>query len=442
MKKARYLSIAAFAFCVNTLVAFAAPSHSISVSSGTIESGQNVTATVTVKNAAAWNVKINGTGNTNGCSTSSADATSNGKNATKNFSVTCKSNSTGIIKITYSGDATSEDGSTTNLSGSRTVTVVAPRPRSTNNNLKSLEVEGATLSPEFNVDTLEYTTTLEAGTEKAVIKAEKSDNTASVSGDGEVTLVEGENRFEIKVTSESGSTKTYVVIINVKEYDPIIVNVDGKSYTVVRKLEELTKPDSFTESTVQMGEDVIPAFYNEQLNKTLVGLRDEDGKIYLFVYKDGEYERYIEIPFNKVTLNLLKMNKKLLPKGYKEYTIKLGEEKVTGYKLNKSSRYALVYGEDVSTGDKNLYQVDLDENTVQIYNDEYIEKINKENKRNLILISSTLAFIAFLEFIVIRIKSSKNKKITKTIKDQKIKKIKKAAIKDAEKESINEENME
>ena len=60
----------------------AAPTYKLTVSNSTIESGGKVTASVTVYNTAAWNIKINGTGNTNGCSTSSADATSSGKNTT------------------------------------------------------------------------------------------------------------------------------------------------------------------------------------------------------------------------------------------------------------------------------------------------------------------------------------------------------------------------
>ena len=101
MKKIiKYLSVAFFGFLLNAIVVLAAPSSSISANKSKIEVGQSVTATVTVKNAAAWNVHINGTGNTNGCSKNEADASSNGKNTTKRFSVTCSANSTGVIKIT------------------------------------------------------------------------------------------------------------------------------------------------------------------------------------------------------------------------------------------------------------------------------------------------------------------------------------------------------
>ena len=440
MKKVRYAILFSCAFFLNALLVFAAPSHSISVNRGTIENGQSVTATVTVKNAAAWNIHINGTGNTNGCSANSADATSNGKNTTKSFSVTCKSNSTGIIKITYSGDATSEDGSTTNLSGSKTVTVVAPRPKSTNNYLKSLSVSGTTISPEFNKETLEYTAVLEPGTTKAQISAEKEDGSASIEGTGEFDVQEGENRFEIKVTSESGSPRTYTLIINVKEYDPIVVNLNNLSYTVVRKASELTKPESFTETTVTMGDDVIPAFYSEITKITLVGLKDENGLVGLYIYDNGKYTRYLEFKSNQVILNFKEMNSSLLPDGYKKYKISFNNEEIEVYKLDKNSKRALVYATDVVTGKSDLYEIDLENNTFSIYNDEHANYIKENSNKLLLIVGAGAGTVILIELIYIFILRSKAKKILKKIQDKKIEKVKKAAIKEAEIEKLETSN--
>ena len=434
-KKCGLIGLFLTLFIVNISCAYAAPTHSISVSRSQIEVGQNVTATVTIKNAAAWSIKVNGTGNTNGCSTSSADATSNGKNATKSFSVTCKANSTGIIKISYSGDATSEDGATTNLSGSKSITVVAARPKSTNNYLRSLEVEGATISPEFNKDTLEYTATLEAGTEKATIIGEKADNYASVTGVGEQAVVEGENRFEVVVTSESGQARTYVITITVKEFDPIIVKVNDVEYNVVRKLDPSIKPESFNESTITIGEDTIQAFYSEITNTFLVGLKDENGKVILFKYEDGKYTRYYEFKFNQLTINIIDMSKKLLPKGYKKYAVALDNEEVEVYKFNQKSGYGLVYGVDVATGNKNLYQIDLKNYTVQIYNDELIKFMKDVDKKNL-LIFAILGGIIFLLFLLVIAFKNKSKRILNKINNDKKEQIKSKAIDDAKKESI------
>ena len=423
---------------LNVGYAYASPSHSISVNRSQIEVGQSVTATVTLKNTAAWNIRVNGTGNTNGCSTSSADATSNGRNTTKTFKVTCSANSTGLIKISYSGDATSDDGSNTSIGGSKTVNVVAARPKSTNNYLKGLSIEGATISPEFNKDTLEYTALLEPGTEKVNIIAEKADGYASVSGAGEQAVVEGENKFDIVVTSESGQSRTYNLVITVKEFDPIMVSVNGNDYSVARKLDASLKPESFTETTIKIGEDTIQAFYNENTDITLVGLKDENGKILLFNYKDGKYTRYYEFKFNQLTINVIEMDKKLLPNGYSKYTALLNEEEIDVYKLSKDSNFALVYGIDVSTGKKNLYRVDLKNYTVQLYNDEFVDSMNESDKKNL-MIFAALGGVILLEFLIILIFKGKNKKILNKIKDDKVEEVKTKAIKDAQSETVENE---
>ena len=415
-----------------------AASASISAKSQ-VEVGQNVTATVKVT-AAAWDIKVNGTGNTNGCSTHEVSDSGTGKNKTVNISVTCKASSTGIIKISYSGDITDADGSNKDVSGSKSVTVVAARPKSTNNYLKSLEVEGTTISPEFNKDTLEYTATLEAGTEKTNIIGEKADSYASVTGVGEHDVVEGENKFEVVVTSESGQARTYVVTITVKEFDPIIVKANGKEYTVVRKLDASLKPESFTESTITIGENTIQAFYNEVTGVTLVGLKDENGKVLLFTYDDENYSRYYEFKFNQLTINLIDMNKKILPKGYKKYSVILNDEEIVGYKFNKNSNYALVYGVDVVTGEKDLYQVDLKNNTVQLYNDELIDYMKETDKNNLVIFA-ILGGVIFLEFIVVLLTNRNKKRLLNRINNEKKEKVKNKAIDDAKKETVEEKQQ-
>ena len=415
-----------------------AASASISARSQ-VEVGQNVTATVKVT-AAAWDIKVNGTGNTNGCSTHEVSDSGTGKNKTVNISVTCKASSTGIIKISYSGDITDADGSNKDVSGSKSVTVVAARPKSTNNYLKSLEVEGVAISPEFNKDTLEYTATLEAGTEKTNIIGEKADSYASVTGVGEHDVVEGENKFEVVVTSESGQSRTYVVTITVKEFDPIIVKADGEEYTVVRKLDASLKPESFTESTITIGENTIQAFYNEVTGVTLVGLKDENGKVLLFTYDDENYSRYYEFKFNQLTINLIDINKKLLPKGYKKYNVILNDEEIVGYKFNKNSNYALVYGVDVVTGEKDLYQVDLKNNTVQLYNDELIDYMKETDKNNLVIFA-ILGGVIFLEFIVVLLTNRNKKRLLNRINNENQEKVKNKAIDDAKKETVEEKQQ-
>ena len=441
MKKTKFtlFSLISFMFAMGS--AYAAPTHSISVNRSQVEVGQTVTATVTVKNAAAWNIRINGTGNTNGCSTSAADATANGKNSTKSFSVTCRANSTGVIRITYSGDATSEDGSNVSVSGAtKPITVVAPRAKSSNNNLKSLSIEGSVISPDFDANTLEYSATFEPGTEKVVINAEKADGYASISGTGEKEVTEGDNKFEIVVTSETGVSKTYTINVIVKEFEPILVKVDGTTYSLVRKFKDITPPENFVETTLNINDEEISAFYNEKLDKTIVGLKNDDGIISFFEYKDGKYSKYLEFTFDKQVINIIKMDEKLLPLNYEKYEVTFNGQKFTAYKLFKKSNFALVYGIDVSTGKKNLYQIDLKNNTIQLYNKDYDKVLDVYTKYGLIA-GAALLFVILVEFIIILFSRKKNKKIRNKIKNDRIEKIKEVAIKEAKSETVEEKKV-
>ncbi len=440
MKKIKYLLTSFIFFIVGFTNCFAAPSSSIGVSRNQIEVGQTVTATITIKNVAAWNIKINGTGNTNSCSTSAADATSNGKNATRSFSLTCKANSVGVIRISYSGDATSEDGSTSSLSGSKTITVVAARPKSNNNNLKSLSVDGSTISPEFDADVLEYTSVFEPGTTKISINAEKADGYASISGVGEKDVVEGDNKFEVVVTSETGVSKTYVITVTVKEFAPIIVKVDGKELSLVRKADSLVKPESFEETTVQIGEDTIPAFYSEKLDITLVGLKDSDGNVSLYKYNDGKYTRYIELSSKTTIINIIDMDMSKLPDGYEKYLVKYAGFEFSAYKIDKDSNFALVYATNTLTGKKDLYQIDLKNETVQLFNNDYEKLLTKYNKLGYIILG-VLGGVILLQFFMILILKGKNKRIIGKIKKEKFDKVKKAAIKESKKESVDKKDL-
>ena len=120
------------------------------------------------------------------------------------------------------------------------------------------------------------------------VEAVKNDAKASVDGAGEVEVTEGLNTIPIVVTAQNGDEKNYTLIVNVEDQNPINVAIDGKNYTVVKSATLLTAPTSFSETTVQIDGFQIPAFVNDAIDYTLVGLKDEDGKVALYRYLDGE----------------------------------------------------------------------------------------------------------------------------------------------------------
>ena len=410
-KRLSFIAAVALTFIFNISIVLAAPSSSISVNKSKIEVGQSVTATVTVKSAASWNVHINGTGNTNGCSKKEADASSNGKNTTKRFSVTCSANSTGVIKISYSGDATSEDGKNVNISGSKTITVVAKRPKSSNNNLKSLSVEGYELSPAFNQNTLEYSVSVPSTVNSVKINATKADNYSRLSGTGEFEVVEGPNLLNVVVTSETGVEKTYKIKVIVEDKNPIEVKVDGKTYTLVKNAKSLIAPDNYTETKVTINDIEIPAFYNEQTKYTLVGLKDSAGNIGLFVYEDGKYYSYNEISVDALSIVALDVPEVL--KGYQKKNITIGDFKVDALVVKANSRFAIIYGVNVATGEKGYYKYDLNSKTISLYDDEMILLLQNKNKTiSYIMLGATVTSgIFFILTISLAVANGRKKKL-------------------------------
>lgn len=249
---------------------------------------------------------------------------------------------------------------------------------SKNNNLSALEVEGFTLTPEFKTDVLEYSVVVPENTKDVNIKATVQDKRASVNGIGTQAVNPGANKFSVVVRAQSGAEKTYVINVEVKDENPINVTVNGKNYTVVKIKENLPAASLYTETTININGFEIPAYKNDNTNLVLVGLKDEEGNISLYIYnKDkNEYQEYNEIGVNKITIYPLTSNEEI--KGYKKDTITINGLKVDGYYYTKDSDYVIIYGINVETGDKGFYMYDKKMQSLIKYNDEYIIDLNKK----------------------------------------------------------------
>lgn len=343
-----------------------------------VEIGSSVTVNVTLKNTAAWNIRINSSGSTSGCSQSFADATSNGKNATKTLSVTCKATSLGTIGFTATGDITSADGTTKNVSLSKRVTVVPVREKATDATLSSLTLEGYNLTPEFKKDVYEYTATVPSTINNVKIDAKASESHASLTGTGEYEVTEGMNTFEIVVTAENGKTQTYKMIVNVEDTNPIEIKIGEKEYTLIKNAKSLIKPESYDEKTVSINNFEIPAFYSEITNFTLVGVKDETGKVFLAIYDEEKetYTLYNEIKASALTLYFIDFPSVI--EGYTKTTILINDIEVLAYKKTENNRYAIVYGMSIETGEYNYYRYDTEEETFQVWDNTEVEELKSD----------------------------------------------------------------
>ena len=294
---------------------------------------------------------------------------------------------------------------------------------SKNNNLSALEVEGFTLTPEFKTDILEYSVVVPENTKEVNIKANVQDKRASVNGIGTQAVNPGANKFSVVVRAQSGAEKTYVINVEVKDENPINVTVNGKNYTVVKIKENLPAASLYTETTININGFEIPAYKNDNTNLVLVGLKDEEGNISLYIYnKDkNEYQEYNEIGVNKITIYPLTSNEEI--KGYKKDTITINGVKVDGYYYTKDSDYVIIYGINVETGDKGFYMYDKKMQSLIKYNDEYIIDLNKKIELyTYIIIGFSGVFILMIIIMIALAKKKSGKKKNQKPIEKEIKK--------------------
>ncbi len=390
-----------------------AASGSLSVSgSSKVVVGNQVSITVTLSSGTkigSWQMQLNYDKNYLKLTSSSGEA---GGAAMANSSTTgvtkktytfkfkaLKTGSTKVSLVAYAAYAF-DDFSPINLStNSKTVSIITQQELeasySKNNDLKSLGVEGFEIAPAFAKDTLEYSVVVPEGTKEINILATASDSKSTITGVGKQEVTAGDNAFPIVVRAENGSEKTYTLKVEVKDENPINVQVDKKDLTVVKLRENLPEAPAYEEYTVKINDFDIPAYRNTKTKLVLVGLKDASGAINLYIYneKKNTYQIYYEIGQNKVTI-YPKTAPSDLP-GLTKGEIKINDYTLEAYYANKDSRFVIVYGINVETGEEGFYEYDKENQVLMKYTDEFVKPV--ETKANLY----TYIIIGFIGIFVI-----------------------------------------
>lgn len=434
MKKVKYLLFAVIMF-VSLIGTSYAANLGVSASTKSAVVGNTISVTVSASGAAGWEYCLN-------YDSSVFRLTSAGSD-TGGACVKTGSTLIGYSKVTFkfkaikSGTGTfslrdavmyGDDGNP--LSSSKGSVTVTARTQaeiqasySANADLKSLGVDGFEITPAFNKDTLEYALTVENNVTSVNVSALRADNTASVSGAGTIQLSEGLNVVTIVVTAQKGNQKKYVINIERKELDPINVSVDNVSYTVVRKAELLEIPTYYEASTITIDGEEVPALYSEITKYTLVGLKDEDGKIELYRYLgDSDYkdmapnmfERYYQ--FNTEVISFVPVTIEDKIYGYESTKkIDINDEKIDVYYNKDNKDYVLIYGMNMTTGNEGWYQYDIKENTFQRYVENNLKEIEEDKELYFLLlcIAGGVCALSLLLMLVLGINNSKMKKKNK-----------------------------
>lgn len=137
------------------------------------------------------------------------------------FTVTFKVKSVAAgtnIKISYTG-VTASDGSADASVGTVTYSVTTAAPLATDNNLVSLTVSNATISPAFSAGTTSYTASVPFEVSKLDVSATAADGKAKVSINSPTLTPNGTTKVTVTVTAENGAKKTYTISVK-RAQDP------------------------------------------------------------------------------------------------------------------------------------------------------------------------------------------------------------------------------
>lgn len=427
MRKIKVILISLFCLLVIPKTVFAA-SGKINVSgTSTVVVGNNVTVIVTLSSSTligSWEMSLNydknylqlrsATSESNGIRMAASTATGvKSKSYTFTFK-TLKKGSTSVSVGGYLAYAYADLSEISLSSNSKKINIITQAELeasySKNNNLASLGVEGFTLTPEFNANTLEYSVIVPEDTKNVNLTGTVQDKKASINGVGVQQVNQGNNKFLVTVKAENGSEKTYTINVDVKDENPIEVTVGDKKYTVVKIKENLPIASLYNEYSIKINEFDIPAYKNDYTGLVLVGLKDTDGNISLFIYDDenNSYKEYNELKSSQITIYPLKPEENV--EGYKKGNVKIQDIDVEGFYLNEDSDFFVIYGVNVETGDKGFYMYDKKMQTLIKYNDELSSLLSEKIKLYTYIIIGFISLSVVMLIIIIVLVCKKGKK--------------------------------
>lgn len=438
-KRFIYLTIFIFSFFVfMTKVSAASLNVKISASADKVVVGDTITYTVTLSSSEKLgSIVYNLTYDSSllewkSGETKSVYVTPDGNKTSATFTFKFKAKSSGTATIKFNIDDAidfNDNQFSYNSTTSKSTTIITQQQLtssySKNNYLSKLGVEGYDLEPAFNKDTVNYSLTLENDVRSINVTGAKDDSKASVNGLGTHELEEGNNKIEIVVTAQNGSSRTYTLNVTVKELEPILVEADGLSLSVVRKKEQLTAPNTnFVEKLITIGDvEDVPALFNEATDTTLVGLKDEEGNVSLYSYKDDKYLLYKEFSFSSIIVTSI--SDEDIPSGYEQATLKINDQDLTAYHEKDNDEFYIFSATNVITGEKNLYQYNAKENTIQIYNKDILTKVDMLNtkNRNYMYVIIGLGTLLIITYVAILISTLRKKRVKITENNEKIEEI-------------------
>lgn len=370
---------------------------SVSAGQGSVSVGKTVAFSITVPSGSeAWTYSVSWSGNLTLESGDTAPMGFEGDSRTNQL--VFRANSTGTGTVSISAGSYCIAGVDYDASGSASVSIVAadkpddsepapaPTPSgggdsstgnnpgvslSSNNALSSLTVSAGTLTPAFDPAITEYTLSLPSQSDRLTITANPSDSRATVQGDGDISLQDGETSLSVVVTAEDGSAKGYTITVQVAQAPTLFLDYNGQRLGVVKDVSQVTPPAGFAPAEpITYSGDTLPIWTDVSGKRTLVYLMDEKTSaqgFYLFSQTTGVQSPYLPILCGSVTYIYTDIPKELssVP-GLTPATVKAFGQTLNGWTYNDASLkdFCVLYLMD-DAGSYGYYTYDSREETLQ-----------------------------------------------------------------------------
>ena len=357
---------------------------SVSAGQGSVSVGKTVAFSITVPSGSeAWTYSVSWSGNLTLESGDTAPMGFEGDSRTNQL--VFRANSTGTGTVSISAGSYCIAGEDYDASGSASVSIVAASEpddsepdytpstpgKSGNNALSTLTVSAGTLTPAFDPAITEYTLSLPSQSDRLTITANPSDSRATVQGDGDISLQDGETSLSVVVTAEDGSAKAYTITVQVAQAPTLFLDYNGQRLGVVKDVSQVTPPAGFAPAEpITYSGDTLPIWTDVSGKRTLVYLMDEKTSaqgFYLFSQTTGVQSPYLPILCGSVTYIYTDIPKELssVP-GLTPATVKAFGQTLNGWTYNDASLkdFCVLYLMD-DAGSYGYYTYDSREETLQ-----------------------------------------------------------------------------
>lgn len=248
-----------------------------------------------------------------------------------------------------------KDSALAQLAASAGNTVIVPVQSllSSEASLSSLTIEGAELTPAFSPSVFEYEAHVPRSVTTTAITAVAADAAAQIMVTGNDNLVVGDNPATVKVSAQDGKTalEYKINIIRDSNFVPAgasITGSDGKVYNFVELPQTLTLPMGFTQQMEMLGTQSVPVFTGNGLKSMLLYLKDADNDPALYIYNpdNGLIRLYdaalaLTVPARLLTITAV-ASEDIVPKGYFQAEVTIGESTVQGY-ISSKTDLSLLY---------------------------------------------------------------------------------------------------